>query len=947
MAAAMPIPADPVELRKLRNAVIGSRTRKSTLVAKGQTPSLVALLTPPQENESSVEVVNLAATILGSLANSATPGVLLALLRARLPTALLRALGDLPSTPHLASLEALLRAVRSMCVCVAAYVSPGDKTRSSPRGRSVKELEGWSLAQAGFASASSSTAPAGSSASALDSLSDARSGLSSSTGNTYTFDGLSPTQELHLRCRLAIDELFAPSNLHLWLSALFISPTLPSRASTATSAFSSAPRLISSHIRPGSATAGPTRIATPDGSRAASRDRRAAGESSTSRAFSLAPPPALPVGLAPTLTGMDSSTSSMEGSANSHSGMLQPADRTRTLAIVEMVCSIISSCICIPGPAPPSGASQIHREVADTPEDELAARRTRVLDFRPDDSFAAQPPLRDVVGARKVVESAAFEQMPYHQGGERSARPERELFASLVQRSKSLDRTKDTGKAPERPDDELPQEDVTMTEPSLDASDAGLVAKPRNTLNVLLEAAECGFAKTQEVALWALAELSRENRQTSFRLFNCVTPSGAMPTTLLLNLRKETSAPVRLAAFSCLTHIIKVHPFSQRTHECVLSTLIDLTEETGEVQITAMFTFARLISDDPDLQMLATEHYDIIRRFGGFLEKTKSANSAPSAGPQSGAPRDEHLIRLREAVLTALAALAFQRDEIRRALVDATSPALLPLIVPSLTATDLGIRVAACRLVRALSRSISILRTSLVDAGVAEKLIGMIKDDNEDAEVKQQATATICNLVLKFSPMKQLLLEEGGIQKLVELARSREGGSTRLNALWALKNVLYSSETDTKRNVMSALGWDYVAALAADRKDEDPAAQEQALAIIRNLASSREEDIELTLSGFGKDVLLDIIEQVIWERHGDVITEQGAYIIVNIATGAEAHRRAILARPNILQTLVRLLGHDASDLRLASVWAALNLTQKIPQAVASAGSSPTRVFGGE
>ncbi|CEH15299.1 Proteins containing armadillo/beta-catenin-like repeat [Ceraceosorus bombacis] len=752
--------------------------------------ALVALLTPPQENESSVEVVNLAATILGSLANSATPGVLLALLRARLPTALLRALGDLPSTPHLASLEALLRAVRSMCVCVAAYVSPGDKTRSSPRGRSVKELEGWSLAQAGFASASSSTAPAASSASALDSLSDARSGLSSSTGNTYTFDGF----------------------------------------------------------------------------RAASRDRRAAGESSTSRAFSLAPPPALPVGLAPTPTGMDSSTSSMEGSANSHSGMLQPADRTRTLAIVEM-------------------------------------------------------------------------------GGERPARPERELFASLVQRSKSLDRTKDTGKAPERPDDELPQEDVTMTEPSLDASDAGLVAKLRNTLNVLLEAAECGFAKTQEVALWALAELSRENRQTSFRLFNCVTPSGAMPTTLLLNLRKETSAPVRLAAFSCLTHIIKVHPFSQRTHECVLSTLIDLTEETGEVQITAMFTFARLISDDPDLQMLATEHYDIIRRFGGFLEKTKSANSAPSAGSQSGAPRDEHLIRLREAVLTALAALAFQRDEIRRALVDATSPALLPLIVPSLTATDLGIRVAACRLVRALSRSISILRTSLVDAGVAEKLICMIKDDNEDAEVKQQATATICNLVLKFSPMKQLLLEEGGIQKLVELARCREGGSTRLNALWALKNVLYSSETDTKRSVMSALGWDYVAALAADRKGEDPAAQEQALAIIRNLASSREEDIELTLSGFGKDVLLDIIEQVIWERHGDVITEQGAYIIVNIATGAEAHRRAILARPNILQTLVRLLGHDASDLRLASVWAALNLTQRIPQAVASAGSSPTRVFG--
>lgn len=277
-----------------------------------------------------------------------------------------------------------------------------------------------------------------------------------------------------------------------------------------------------------------------------------------------------------------------------------------------------------------------------------------------------------------------------------------------------------------------------------------------------------------------------------------------------------------------------------------------------------------------------------------------------------------------------MAALTFQRDEIRRTLVDSTSPALLPLIVPSLSAGDLGIRIAACRLVRALSRSISILRTSLVDAGVAEKLIGILKDDDEDAEVKQEATATICNLVLKFSPVKQLLVEGGGVAKLVELARE-PAGPTRLNALWALKNILYSSETHTKQSVMEALGWDYVAQLAADEEATDEAAQEQALSIIRNLASSREADIELTLSGFGKDRLLDVIEGVVWQRRSESIMEQATYVLVNVATGTEAHRRAIIDRPNLCDALVYLLNHPSPDVCAASIWAGLNLTERAPR----------------
>jgi hypothetical protein len=293
-----------------------------------------------------------------------------------------------------------------------------------------------------------------------------------------------------------------------------------------------------------------------------------------------------------------------------------------------------------------------------------------------------------------------------------------------------------------------------------------------------------------------------------------------------------------------------------------------------------------------------------------------------------------------QATLTALAALAFQRDEIRRAIVDATSPALLPLIVPSLTASDLGIRVAACRLVRALSRSISILRTSLVDVGVADQLIRILKDDAEDAEVKQEATATICNLVLKFAPMKQLLVDGGGVAKLIELAQSAASGGMRLNALWALKNILWSSETETKRALLDTLGWDYVAELALDTAGTDEAAQEQALSIMRNVASSREADIDLTLRGFGTQRLLDLLEAVVWQKRGSAITEQAAYVLVNLATGSESHRRSIIDRPNLIEALLYFLTHKTAEIRLASVWAALNLTIRTSRTSTSEFGAP-------
>ena len=137
-------------------------------------------------------------------------------------------------------------------------------------------------------------------------------------------------------------------------------------------------------------------------------------------------------------------------------------------------------------------------------------------------------------------------------------------------------------------------------------------------------------------------------------------------------------------------------------------------------------------------------------------------------------PEAYHVLQMRESVLSALASMATFKDEYRKAIID---NGVVPFIIHSLkpqtkdstnifsNASDTSdkhssvgnptpVLLAACGTARALSRSVGILRTSLVDAGLASPLYTLLK--HRDIEVQNAATAVVCNLVLDFSPMREV-----------------------------------------------------------------------------------------------------------------------------------------------------------------------------------------------
>ena len=160
------------------------------------------------------------------------------------------------------------------------------------------------------------------------------------------------------------------------------------------------------------------------------------------------------------------------------------------------------------------------------------------------------------------------------------------------------------------------------------------------------------------------------------------------------------------------------------------------------------------------------------------LEQPQSRHGASKLGAAGISPATRHILKLRESVLTALAAIASDKDEYRKAVID---NGVVPFVIktlkvepmdhtPSSTNEDSSIQpestwdyrdsvLAACGAARALSRSVSTLRTSLMDAGLPTPLFTLLKWP--DTEIQIAATGVICNLVLKFSPMREVSLALG------------------------------------------------------------------------------------------------------------------------------------------------------------------------------------------
>ncbi|PVH99642.1 ARM repeat-containing protein [Periconia macrospinosa] len=233
----------------------------------------------------------------------------------------------------------------------------------------------------------------------------------------------------------------------------------------------------------------------------------------------------------------------------------------------------------------------------------------------------------------------------------------------------------------------------------------------------------------------------------------------------------------------------------------------------------------------PELIQILKKSFDPVTASSKPLWQPKSSTPAvrdPLIDPASSTLGDPglcadvlHAFRYRESALLALAAIADTQDGLRRMVIDlGAATHIIDSLVPY-QATSNGssiaqrgstiakdgnpepVLIAACILTRSLSRSISMLRTSLIDHGVARPVFDLLKHSN--IKVQIAATDVIINLVLDFSPMRTGIIEAGALKTLCDHCHSANF-DLRLGSLWALKHLCLNLQHKTRLECLDELG---------------------------------------------------------------------------------------------------------------------------------------------
>ncbi|EUC38501.1 hypothetical protein COCCADRAFT_781 [Bipolaris zeicola 26-R-13] len=175
-----------------------------------------------------------------------------------------------------------------------------------------------------------------------------------------------------------------------------------------------------------------------------------------------------------------------------------------------------------------------------------------------------------------------------------------------------------------------------------------------------------------------------------------------------------------------------------------------------------------------------------------------------------------HAFKYRESVLLALAAMAGDQDSLRKMVIEmGAATHIIEALVPYNENSEPGassspkdgnpdaVLIAACKLTRSLSRSVSVLRTSLIDHGVAQPIFELLTHPN--VKVQIATTEVITNLVLDVSPMRTEILESGVLGTLCEQCRSANF-DLRFGSLWALKHLCLGLPHAMKIQCLEELG---------------------------------------------------------------------------------------------------------------------------------------------
>lgn len=135
--------------------------------------------------------------------------------------------------------------------------------------------------------------------------------------------------------------------------------------------------------------------------------------------------------------------------------------------------------------------------------------------------------------------------------------------------------------------------------------------------------------------------------------------------------------------------------------------------------------------------------------------------------------------------------------------------------------------------------------------------------------------ATLCNLLLEFSPAKIPLLNSGIIEKISNLS-DHEDSALQLNCVWALMNLAYQCEDNIKTDIINTFG---LIRILKFLNDSNSFVILKTLGLLRNLCCNAYH-VELIMTSHSK-ALLDKLCIILENNYSPDLKEQVLCILAN------------------------------------------------------------------
>eukprot|EP00257_Ricinus_communis_P013779 XP_015571298.1 armadillo repeat-containing protein 8 isoform X2 [Ricinus communis] len=412
-----------------------------------------------------------------------------------------------------------------------------------------------------------------------------------------------------------------------------------------------------------------------------------------------------------------------------------------------------------------------------------------------------------------------------------------------------------------------------------------------------------GSLSQRDASLESLAAVFRNNPDV---ISESLREENGRALTSIIGLTNDRYPRTRLLACMCLIVIMNSSPcylqdISIKTK--LIHLLLELLDDHGQVGDEAPFVFSSLIMEKEDLQQLAFEANALDK----FFNHLKNSQLHPKRF---------------QGILLALADLCSKLETCRSRFL---SLEVLKSVADALDHDSNDVRIAACICIRSVTRSIKNLCAGyFMNEVLVIPLVWLLDDPSVTVQVA--ALSAISNILVDFTTRKSTFVRCGGVKQLIYLSKSMDS-AVRLNALCALKNMVFLADNEFKERTFMEITASLLASFICDH---DPFVQEQALALVRNLVDGCISCLDYAFAENG--IILDAVGRELTNASKAEIGIQGMYVLANVASGNEFHKEAVMNKllPQVDKEtqsfIVKFLQSNDSRLRTAAVWAVVNLT---------------------